>query len=67
MNGATLIADDAVDLEEARQKLPVEHAAADRRLQVEAEERDDLGDPAAVIDQRVVLGCAGRQAEEAAS
>ena len=48
-----------------RQKSPIEDAAADGRLQIEPDERHDVGDPPAVVEHVVVVGIAKRgQAEQ---
>ena len=43
---------DVVDRREAGPEIGAEIEAADRRLQVEADQRDFLGDRPAVLDQR---------------
>ena len=56
--------DDALDVEEAAPESAIEDAPADRRLQVEAEDRNDVGDAAAVLEERRVVGVAQRAKAE---
>ena len=48
--------DDALDVQEGAPERRVEDAAADGRLKVEADHGDDLGDRAAMLEQRRVVG-----------
>ena len=53
--------DHVLDLGEPPPERVRQHAPADGRLQVEADQRDDLGHRAAVGDQRVVVGVVHRR------
>ena len=47
--------DHAFDVEEAAPERPVEHASAHGRLQVEPDDRDDVRDAAAVIEDTPIV------------
>ena len=64
IEGGDLDRDDALDVEEAAPEAAIEDPSAHRRLKIEPDHRDDLGDPPAVVEEGGVVGVAQRREAE---